>query len=624
MSQQQCSTKNRVFRLTRLASMLPLAIAVTACGGGAGGVPTQVASLIANDGTAGSALLADVAVRVDMPLRVVNLSEPVIVQGTVSGQTSELTAVDGGEYRGNFQLPFNVEHTIHLSIRRQSDNLLLGTASRQQLTSSAALNVYIPENEIDVNIDSDGDGFSNIRELEDGSDPIGRNGDYDADGTPDTVDLDDDNDGVADSVDAFPYNSNETVDTDQDGIGNNSDPDDDNDGVDDGLDSFPRNSAESVDTDGDGIGNNADTDDDNDGIADANDINPLDANSAFDTDGDGIGDAIDTDDDNDGVNDINDRFPLDDAETLDTDNDGIGNNADTDDDNDDTLDLADPQPLNPNITGREDADLDGVPDIEDDFPTDPNEFNDQDGDGIGNNADDDDDGNGIPDNQEDSLAIIPRTAFAPTIDGIFSWSEWRNAVRCDNKGNFLGVSHILEDVNGDEVSNNNSWSSSHWRAMHDGTYLYILVAVENEPFFERVSDSADAWQDDSVEIYLDTGNERNTTYDSNDFQKVYTFDGSSATGSSSASRVRTTFSTSRDTDLSIANTSYYEIRIEMSSVNLPIAAKFGFDVQINDDDDNGNRDTKWAWFAPSGNDSSWQNPSLFGQAILAPDVGFRD
>ena len=213
MSQQQCSTKNRVFRLTRLASMLPLAIAVTACGGGAGGVPTQVASLIANDGTAGSALLADVAVRVDMPLRVANLSEPVIVQGTVSGQTSELTAVDGGEYRGNFQLPFNVEHTIHLSIRRQSDNLLLGTASRQQLTSSAALNVYIPENEIDVNIDSDGDGFSNIRELEDGSDPIGRNGDYDADGTPDTVDLDDDNDGVADSVDAFPYNSNETVDT---------------------------------------------------------------------------------------------------------------------------------------------------------------------------------------------------------------------------------------------------------------------------------------------------------------------------------------------------------------------------------------------------------------------------
>ena len=82
--------------------------------------------------------------------------------------------------------------------------------------------------------------------------------------------------------------------------------------------------------------------------------------------------------------------------------------------------MGDPQPLNPNITGREDADFDGVPDIEDAFPTDPNEFNDLDGDGIGNNADTDDDGNGIPDNQEDALAIIPRTATAPTIDGVFS------------------------------------------------------------------------------------------------------------------------------------------------------------------------------------------------------------
>jgi len=620
MANQQCGSKNKGFHLTRLAAMLPLAIVASGCGGGAGGVPAEVSSLISNDG---SALFADVSVRVDMPFRIVNLNQPVTVQGTVSGQTSVLTAGDDGEYRGNFELPFNVEHTIHLSIKRQSDDLLLGTASRQQLTSTAALSVFIPENEIDVSIDSDGDGFSNIRELEDGSDPTGRNGDYDADGSPDTVDTDDDNDGVLDLADAFPYNSNESVDTDLDGIGDNSDPDDDNDGVDDGLDSFPRNAAESVDTDGDGIGNNADTDDDNDGIADANDINPLDSASAFDTDGDGIGDAIDTDDDNDGVNDINDHFPLNDAESLDTDNDGIGNNEDTDDDNDDTHDLADPQPLNPDITGREDADLDGVPDIEDDFPTDPNEFNDQDGDGIGNNADNDDDGNGIPDNQEDALAVIPRTAFAPSIDGIFSWSEWRDAVRCDNKGNFLGVSHILRDVNGDEVANN-GWGGSHWRAMHDGTYLYILVAVENEPFYERISDSADAWHDDSVEIYLDTGNERGTTYDSNDYQKVYTFAGSSATGSSSAASLRTTFSTSQQTDLSVATTSYYEIRIEMNSVNMPVATKFGFDVQINDDDDNGDRDTKWAWYAPAGDDSSWQNPSLFGQAILAPDPGFRD
>jgi len=160
--------------------------------------------------------------------------------------------------------------------------------------------------------------------------------------------------------------------------------------------------------------------------------------------------------------------------------------------------------------------------------------------------------------------------------------------------------------------------------MHDGTYLYILVAVKNEPFYERVSDSTDAWHDDSVEIYLDTGNERGTTYDSNDFQKVYTFAGSSATGSSSAGRMSTTFATSQRVDTSVATTSYYEIRIRMSSVGMPVGSKFGLDIHINDDDDSGDRDTKWAWYAPTGNDNSWLNPSLFGQAILAPDLGFRD
>ena len=304
------------FKRTRLAALLP-ALLLAGCGGGG---ESAIPGLLAGDPI--PQLVSDVQVRVDLPRRITSLNEAVVVQGTVSGQTSELSASSDTEYRGSYELPFNVEHTIHLSIRRQSDNLILGTAQQQHFTSGSDLQIYFPEENINMEIDSDGDGFNNIRELEDGADPYGRNGDYDGDGTPDSVDSDDDNDGVADSSDAFPYNASETVDTDQDGTGDNSDPDDDNDGVDDNRDTFPRDSSESVDTDGDGIGNNADTDDDNDGISDANDINPLDAQSAFDTDGDGIGDTIDTDDDNDGVNDINDRFPLDDSESLDTDSDG--------------------------------------------------------------------------------------------------------------------------------------------------------------------------------------------------------------------------------------------------------------------------------------------------------------
>ncbi len=605
----------RPFNRIKIAAAISTSLALSACGGSG----SDVADALLNDANAAT---SDVSVRVDLPGRITALGETIVVQGTVSGLSSNLNLSSTAIFEGNYELPFNIEHTVHLSIRRATDNLLLGTAQQTVLASSSASSVYFPEQTIDMSIDSDGDGFSNIREIEDGSDPSGRNGDYDNDGTADAVDADDDNDGVNDANDAFPYNASETTDTDQDGTGDNADPDDDNDGVDDRDDRFPRDASESTDTDGDGIGNNADNDDDNDGIPDADDPAPLDANQSFDTDGDGISDQVDTDDDNDGVNDDVDRFPLDATESLDTDLDGIGNNADPDDDNDDTLDQADPQPLNPGITGREDSDGDGHPDIDDEFPLDPSEFNDQDGDGIGNNADTDADGNGISDDQENAIVVIPRVTTPPTIDGIFAWREWSNAVRCDSRGNYLKIDHLLRDELGTAANSNSRWwNYNNWRAVHDGTYLYLLVTSINEPFYERHNDSADPWDDDSIEVFFDTGNEKNTTYDSNDYQMIFEFAGGS-TGilgsNNSSTQIQTYQVTSANSDTSVQTQSIYEIRIHMGSIGLNIGQQFAMDVQINDDDNGGSRDSKYAWFGPEGRDDSWINPSLFGAAILAP------
>lgn len=96
------------------------------------------------------------------------------------------------------------------------------------------------------------------------------------------------------------------------------------------------------------------------------------------------------DSDEDGVPDVNDAFPTNPAETEDTDTDGIGNNTDTDDDND------------------------GVLDVDDAFPTDSTETQDFDTDGIGNNADLDDDNDGYNDSVDyypyDDLHHEPLTA----------------------------------------------------------------------------------------------------------------------------------------------------------------------------------------------------------------------
>jgi len=64
-----------------------------------------------------------------------------------------------------------------------------------------------------------------------------------------------------------------------------------------------------------------------------------------------------------------------------------------------------------------DRDGDGVTDIADDFPDDPEESLDSDGDGIGNNADTDDDGDGIPDYQ-DELPLVAQDTTDFDNDGL--------------------------------------------------------------------------------------------------------------------------------------------------------------------------------------------------------------
>ena len=92
------------------------------------------------------------------------------------------------------------------------------------------------------------------------------------------------------------------------------------------------------------------------------------------------------DTDGDGYPDDEDAFPSDPEEWLDTDGDGVGNNADTDDDGD------------------------GIADAADDFPLDSSETTDTDGDGIGNNADIDDDGDGYSDTAEIAAGTDPLDA----------------------------------------------------------------------------------------------------------------------------------------------------------------------------------------------------------------------
>jgi RHS repeat-associated protein len=319
--------------------------------------------------------------------------------------------------------------------------------------------------------DDDGDGFTDVLEAEQGTDPLDKSSapaDLDGDGVPDAMDPDMDGDGVENDADAFPADAAEWGDADGDGTGDHADTDDDGDGYPDALeleygtdpldgaskpedldgdgipdgedldvdgdgvpnveDAFPLDPNQSADTDGDGVGDGEDADDDGDGYPDLLEIengsDPLDAGSIpADQDKDGIPDGADADIDGDGIDNDLDAFPTNPAEVLDTDGDGTGDNADDDDDGDgypDFIEIAagtDPKDAEDKPG---DLDGDGIPDAEDPdqdgddvlngadaFPMDPTESLDTDGDGVGNNADLDDDGDGYPDAVEAGAGTDP-------------------------------------------------------------------------------------------------------------------------------------------------------------------------------------------------------------------------
>ena len=311
----------------------------------------------------------------------------------------------------------------------------------------------------DIPSDSNGNGVCDAIEGDD----------FDGDGIPNDSDPDDDNDGYDDDYDAFPLDPTEWDDADGDGIGSNTDTDDDGDGWSDLEEADCLTDASSAfsvpeDYDGDWVCDIVDVDDDNDGVDDDYDCAPYDASiSLFDCNGvcggsssldacgvcdgdnsacadcagvpngDSVIDACGVctndpsscgiDSDEDGVDDDDDAFPDDSTEWADTDGDGVGDNADTDDDDDGWSDqdevvcgsqLLDSGsvPADSDADGECDAldpddDDDGVVDSDDAFPSNPTEWADTDGDGIGNNADGDDDGDGWGDSTESDCGSDP-------------------------------------------------------------------------------------------------------------------------------------------------------------------------------------------------------------------------
>lgn len=188
------------------------------------------------------------------------------------------------------------------------------------------------------------------------------------------------------------------------------------------------------------------------------------------------------------------------------------------------------------------------------------------------------------------------TTTSPTIDGTIEalWNGPNTAASLKNtiSGTISGAADL----------------SATYKAMWDATNFYLLVDVIDD---QKKNDSGtQIYNDDAVEVFIDIGNDKATTYGANDFQ--YTFRWNDNTVYEKTNKI---------TDVTFAkkdNGSGYvmEIKFPWSTLTASPATNqaIGFDVAINDDDDGGDRDGKLSWAATA--DEAWQNPSYMGTVIL--------
>ncbi len=327
-------------------------------------------------------------------------------------------------------------------------------------------------------VDEDGDGYfgdvnpSNPTWDPDDNDPcvpehtVGAC-DFDNDGIPNSQDPDDDGDGVNDVDDDDPFDPNS--DSDGDGY---SDIDETTNGSNplDPCDPQPIFGCGTIDNDGDGYFSDLDSNDPNYDPDDTNPCIPELCGPACDIDGDGAANANDSDDDGDGVADVDDIDPCD--PESDTDGDGISDIDETTNGSD-PLDFCDPNPT-PDCGGTVDADGDGYySDSDPTHPTyDPDDADpcvpdvcspacDLDLDGIANSQDDDDDNDGVldaddidpcdPESDSDGDGISDMTETLNGTDPLDFCDPVNTSPSCDFDGDGL-TNDVDDDDDGDCVA----------------------------------------------------------------------------------------------------------------------------------------------------------------------------
>jgi len=228
-----------------------------------------------------------------------------------------------------------------------------------------------------------------------------------------------------------------------------------------------------------------------------------------------------------------------------------------------------------------------------------------------------------PENRPDVEIRWINPTEAPAIDGLYD-SIWDRAQFSDVSGEQLSIDNLMINQGAVRPDGNTEFR---WFAMHDDTSLYIFVLGENVDTGTPIRDSTSVWQDDNLNLFIDGNNSKLPDYDGVDDRHIFIPLLTSPTDPSSNSSVFVAGDNSAPvpdfefaTCLCSAGQHTWEIKLPLAALNIGKNVPFGFDIQIDEDNDGGARDARWAWFHPSRTtvdvDNTWTTPSFMGTAVI--------
>jgi len=215
--------------------------------------------------------------------------------------------------------------------------------------------------------------------------------------------------------------------------------------------------------------------------------------------------------------------------------------------------------------------------------------------------------------------LVPYVAAQQIVDGdIDQLNEWNQAATATWAPGSRSELLIRNLQFGSEDGYQDGSRSADFAIKHDREYLYIAVLVRNEDansdnpqiFF----DSTDYADDDSISIFIDADNSKGSGYDGvNDFHtKIAVLDNTwtPQAGVDSAPGLRVDFRTGQGFG------GIYEARIDIASAGIEVGKPFGFDIQVNEDDNGGAADARFAWYEATGSNMADTDPSVLATIVL--------